>query len=118
MDQQELFMSNVANTFTTFISNRHGKYYASLVAANRPCEVVCFGILGPFNTERGADKWAIKMMKQVDKVMANGGAVAIPDASSVPIDVRHYITTTITDTIRKHGIEALEGNVVFGRALQ
>jgi hypothetical protein len=109
--------------FLSFISNRHGKYYSSLVALASSNEVATLNdefvvaIMGPYNTERQAEKAGGKWMHLNQKRMKKGEGLVFPTAATVPPDVRNYITGCIVDGLGLHGVDGL-GNKVFGRALQ
>src|SRR5262245_7566649 len=103
--------------FASFVSNRHGKFYASHVALAQEEKVMAIGIMGPYATEDKADYWCKRWMGLNTKALKRGDTVTIPDGANVPEDVRAYITSTLTEAIQTRGIEALEGTV-FGRCLQ
>ena len=109
--------------FLSFISNRHGKYYSSLVALASNNEVATLNdefvvaIMGPYNTERQAEKAGGKWMQLNQKRMKKGERLVFPTIATVPPDVRNYITGCIVDGLDLHGVDGLK-NKTFGRAIQ
>ena len=94
------------NTAVSVISIWHGKFYASGVALSGD-EFVSIGIMGPYDTRREAEKWAAQWIKDTEKAMKNGETVHLPDVTSVPADVRAYITTDVKAALRERGLKGL-----------
>jgi hypothetical protein len=101
----------------SFISNRHGKFYHSLVLLSDD-RAVRIGIRGPYDTPRQAEKWADKWQRLNAKLRKRGVDCILPDVRSVPDDVRAFITTDLTAAIEQIGIDGLLDGKAFGRQFQ
>jgi hypothetical protein len=102
----------------SFISKRYGKFYVSVVAVNEGDTDPAVAIMGPFDREREAEKWAQKWVKVNDKLAKRGEAPSLIDATTVPDDVRTYITQDLRQVIRERGIDgAARDDRPFGRLL-
>jgi hypothetical protein len=108
----------MANGFYSFVSNRHGKFYASFAPM---CDGVVLGvtIMGPYQTERQAQKISDKWTRLNKRQMAAGEALSFANTTTVPQDVRVYITESITAAI-KQGIVNPDtpDDAVFGPSFQ
>jgi hypothetical protein len=103
------------SSLASFISNRHGKFYASFVVVDLNGSSPQVTITGPFDTERQAEYWSNKWTRLNDKLLKRGEACRLPNMTSVPPDVRVYITECLQQALLEHGIGGLEGKV-FGRS--
>jgi hypothetical protein len=107
------------NRLFAFISNRHGKYYASFAAVNGT-DVLGVTINGPYKTERKAQK-ALERLQLYKLQMDADHPLVFLDTPTVPNDVRTYITEGLTAQIRRWAATDYDPdgiNPVFGNALQ
>jgi hypothetical protein len=104
------------NSFLPFVSNRHGKFYASF-AVMRDDTVVCVPIMGPYKTDRKASGVSAKWTRLNSKLMDSGQGLSFVDMKTVPDDVRAYITESITAAIGRGVItHDTPANTIFGKA--
>jgi hypothetical protein len=91
-----------ANDLMGIVSCRHGKYYASLVPM---CDggPLTVAIMGPYRTERQADNTAEKWIRLNEKLAKRKQAMKLVNMTTIPPDVRVYITSCISEAIREHG---------------
>ena len=104
----------MANGFHTFISNRRGEYYASFVPVNGGI-VLGVAIMGPYKTEREAEKVSDKWRRLNNRLMDDGHGLQFISMKTVPDDVRVYITKAVTEAVLRGNHKVGE---VFGTALQ
>jgi hypothetical protein len=107
----------MSNGFQGFVSNRHGKYYTSFVPMNEDI-VLGVAIMGPYKTQRKAkkilDKWACLNKRLMDADQE----LHFVDMTTVPADVRTYITEQLTTVIQQLGFSEDNVGVTFGPKFQ
>ncbi len=106
-------MTNDEPLYCACTFNRHGKFYACTALADEKVEVA---IIGPYATERKAEK-ALRRWTSLNREQIEAGeALVLLDAKTVPDDVRLYITETIKDAIKQDTPN--NPGIVFGKVLR
>jgi hypothetical protein len=75
----------MANGFQAFVSNRHGKFYASFALMGDDAPQVA--IMGPYKTEREAKKMVDKWGRLNQRLMDAEQPLQFVDMKTVPADV-------------------------------
>lgn len=99
-----------------FVSKLHGKFYATLVILDADHKPSAMSVLGPYNTERQAEKEGNKWAKLNNELIKRGEPGHMPQLKTVPDEVREYIMRDIRAALEQHKDAALSRNVRFWRA--